>query len=205
MTHTLHRNGDSADLRDDFVMLIMGGPDRMKHEGVRERMGEIWDILSRYQADLGNYGTLRGGGILKPIEDLKRQNPWMIHAVFSSREALRSCLRELEARDLGISVAISGCGEDIRTACAESGLTPHTIQHSLGVYGKREKLPDENTLAIATMCGHAMVSRNLIAHVVEGIAKGKMTHAEGAAKLTRMCDCGVFNRHKAERLLRQIV
>jgi len=203
MTHSLHRRGNAADLHDDFVMLIMAGPDRMRHKIVRERMDEICDILSDYEAGLANCGTLGGGPGLS-IEELRKKNPWIIHAVFSSQEKLRSCLQELQARDLGISVAISGCNEDVGRICEELRLNSHTIHYSLGVHGKREKLPGENTLAIATMCGHAMVSSNLISDVIEKIAKGRMTHAEGAEKLSRMCDCGIFNKTKAERLLRQI-
>ena len=205
MTHTLHRKSNPEGPQDDFVMLIMAGLDRMQHEIVRERMDEIWDILSHYEAGLANYGTIRGGGREKPIPELKQRTPWIIHAVFSSLERLQSCLRELQSRDLGISVAVSGCNEAVGKACDELGLSPHTVQYSLGIHGKCEKLPGEDTLAIATMCGHAMVSKNLIAHMIERIAAGKMTHAEGASKLSRMCDCGVFNKHKAERLLKQII
>ncbi len=203
MTHSLHRHGNSADLQDDFVMLIMAGPDRMKHNIIKERMAEILDILTGYEASLANCGTLSGGSG-RTIAELRERHPWIIHAVFSSQEKLLSCLQELQTRDLGISVAISGCNDDVARICDELHLTPHTVHYSLGVHGKHEKLPGEGVLAISTMCGHAMVSSNLIADVVGKIAKGRMTHAEGAEKLSRMCDCGIFNKHKAERLLRQI-
>jgi hypothetical protein len=204
MTHSLHRRGDAADLRDDFVMLVMAG-DRMKHDAVRSGMGEVWDLLSQYGAQLANYGTLRGGGRhKKPIEQLKAAAPWIIHAVFSSRETLRQCLAELKARDLGVSVAVSGCDQEVAQICAELSLEPHTVQYSLGIHGRVQKLADEGVLAISTMCGHAMVSPNLIGYMIERIGRGKMTHAQAAAKLTGMCDCGVFNQHKAERLLKQM-
>jgi hypothetical protein len=93
----------------------------------------------------------------------------------------------------------------VQALCAELALSRHTVQYSLGIHGNRERLPDEDVLEIATMCGHAMVSTNLIVHVLERIGLGKMTHSEAAALLSGMCDCGVFNPHRAERLLREMV
>jgi hypothetical protein len=206
MTHSLHRKGDQDELRDDFVMLVMAGRDRMAKETVRQRMTEVWNILSRYEAELSNFGTLNGGGRhRKPIAEFRSINPWIIHAIFSNRDQLAACLAELKKRDLGISVAVSGCCEDVMKAATNIDLTPHTIHYSLGIHGKVEKLPSEQVLAITTMCGHAMVSGNLVADLVTRIDKGKMTHAAAAQKLCDLCDCGIFNKHKAERLLREMV
>jgi hypothetical protein len=33
-------------------------------------------------------------------------------------------------------------------------LSPHTVEHSLSVHGKTERLPDENILEINMMCGY---------------------------------------------------
>jgi hypothetical protein len=206
MTHSLHRKGTAEDICDDYVMLVMAGRERMKNEIVQERMNEVWDILSRHEAALTNFGSIRGGGRHKqPIEAFKRKKGMLIHAVFKDRESLRACLVEIKGRDLGISIAISGCDEEVRETCAELDLAPHTVQYSLGIHGKQDKLPDEDVLAIATMCGHAMVSTRLIGHVIDRIGKGKMTHVEAAARLASMCDCGIFNPHRAERLLRTMV
>lgn len=65
-------------------------------------------------------------------------------------------------------------------------------------------LPDEKILDITTMCGHAMVSSNLLAHLMKRIEAGKMSHAEAALEISRQCECGIFNPVRAERLLRQI-
>lgn len=206
MTHSLHRKGDQGEPRDDFVMLAMAGRDRMTNETVRQRMAEVWDLLSQYEAELANFGTLNGGGRhRKPIAEFITINPWIIHAVFSNRDQLASSLAELKKRDLGISVAVSGFCEDVKKVATDIGLIPHTVQYSLGIHGNVEKLPSEPVLAITTMCGHAMVSRNLVADLVTRIGKGKMTHAAAAQKLCGLCDCGIFNRHKAERLLRKMV
>ena len=206
MTHSLHRKKDAEGLCDDYVMLIMAEPGKINQESVKNRMRESWDIISHYEAELTNFGTVRGGGRhKKPIEAFKEKNGFLIHAVFKDRDSLKACLNELKDRDLGVSVSVSGCLEGVNETCAEVGLNPHTMQYALGIHGKTDKLPDEKVLNIATICGHAMVSTNLIAHVIEKISKKRMTHAEAAEKLCGMCDCGIFNPHKAERLLRQMV
>jgi hypothetical protein len=74
----------------------------------------------------------------------------------------------------------------------------------LGVHGNTGKLPEESVLEIHTMCGHAVVSFNLILHMVREIRAGKITCKEAAKKLSRMCDCGLFNPYRAEKILRKM-
>ena len=205
MTHSLHRKGDSQNLCDDYVMLVMPGMNRMKLEPIRERMKKIWDILSGYEAKLANFGTLRGfGRHKKTIDEFKNGPLTMIHAVFKERESLKACLKEIKEKDFGISVSVSGLYEDFKDSCSEIGLSPHTVQYSFGISGKTDKLPEDDVLEVSTMCGHAMVSPNLIAHLIGKIDKGKMTHMEAAEELTAMCVCGLFNPHRAEKLLMQM-
>jgi len=54
------------------------------------------------------------------------------------------------------------------------------------------------------MCGHAMVSPNLITHLLTEIDEGKIAYEEAAKELSRMCDCGIFNPYRAEKLLRKM-
>ncbi len=88
--------------------------------------------------------------------------------------------------------------------CSEIGLSPHTVEYSLGIHGNTKKLPDENLLEITTMCGHAMVSPNLVIDLVKQIDTGETTHEEASKELSRMCDCGIFNPFRAEKLLRKL-
>ena len=205
MTHSLHRKGNKDNLCDDYVMLIMPGVTRMKLPAVQKSMKEIWEILSRYETALVNFGTLRGGGRhKKTIEEFKNNPLMIVHAVFKEREALKACLKEIKEKDFGVSVSVSGLYEEVKKTCSEIGLSPHTVQVSLGISGKTDKLPENDVLEISTMCGHAMVSPNLIVHLIERINKGRMTHGEAARELTAMCDCGIFNPHRAENLLRKM-
>lgn len=206
MTHTLHRQGSIEDLTEDYVMLFLLS--RMKPQGTSETMKQIWGVLSGFEHKLVNFGNHHpnwGGGDLYKMEDLKKSdNSRMIMAVFQDRETLTNCLKEIKERNFGISVVISGLYKEIGKTCAETGLKPHTVNVSLGIHGNTKKLPDKNVLEIHTMCGHAMVSSNLILHMVENIKTGHTTHEAAAKELSRMCDCGIFSTYRAERILRKM-
>jgi len=203
MTHTLHRRGKTEDLHEDFVMLIRTARE-VNHEGSEEKMQQIWEVISRYEKDLVNFGNHNpnwGEGELYNMEDLKKANSRIIHAVFTDREKLKACLKEIKEREFGISVVISGIYDERQKICSEIGLTPHTVNNSLGSHGRTELLPEGEVLEIHTMCGHAMVSPNLIRHMVKEIDEGAITCKDAAKKLSRMCDCGIFNTYRAENLL----
>ena len=86
----------------------------------------------------------------------------------------------------------------------EVGLSPHTVEHSLGTHGNTARLPEENVLEITTMCGHALVSPYLVVEMVEQIQQGKLTYQEAAVELSRICDYGIFNPGRAEKILRRM-
>jgi hypothetical protein len=206
VTHSLHRRGAVEDLQEDFVMLFLLS--RIKPQGTFETMRQIWEVLSHYEHHLVNFGTPnpnRDGGELHNLEQLKTTiDSRMIMAVFKDRETLTNCLKEIKARNFGISLVISGLYKEIGKTCAETGLSPHTVNLSLGIHGNTGRLPDENVLEIHTMCGHAMVSSKLILHLVEQIKKGRTTCEEAARELSRMCDCGIFNTCRAEKILQRM-
>jgi hypothetical protein len=205
MTHSLHRDGNAVSLHDDYVMLILTGFDRANDPEVKQHMRDVWDILASRAGDLANFGTIRGGGRhRKSIAEFKEGGSFMIHAVFKDREGMEACLREIKEREFGLSVTVSGLHKEVGETCRNVGLTPHTVQYSLGVLGKTELLPDEKTLEITTMCGHAMVSPHLLSHLLQKIRRKKLSHREVALELSRQCECGIFNPDRAERLLREM-
>jgi hypothetical protein len=75
------------------------------------------------------------------------------------------------------------------------------VDISLGFFGKTELLPDEDTMCISSMCGHAMVSAGLVAQIRKSVEDGSLTPEEGAKRLAKPCYCGVFNIQRAEDLL----
>jgi hypothetical protein len=125
--------------------------------------------------------------------------------VFTDYDVAASVLKELAEADLGISVVVSGVMDGIVEMCRTSGLKIHTSEHSAGILGKTEKLPDEPILEITTMCGHALVAANLVQEMVRGVKKGKKTVEEAAVELAKPCMCGVFNPKRAEQVLRLLI
>jgi hypothetical protein len=205
MTHSLHRDGDSQGLQDDYVMLVLTGLDRAGDPEAKRQMREVWDILASRTGDLANFGTIRGGGRhRKGIEDFKEQGSFMIHAVFKDRGGMEACLREIKERDFGLSVTVFGLYKEVGKACRNIGLAPHTVQYSLGVYGKTDLLPNEKVLEVTTMCGHAMVSPHLLSHLLDRVRLKKLSYREASLELSRQCECGIFNPDRAERLLKEM-
>jgi hypothetical protein len=206
MTHTLHRQGSVEDLHEDYVLLLRTSR-FVNHEGSEKTMQQIWEVISHYEQDLVNFGNHYpnwDGGELYDLKALQKAKSRIIHVVFKDREKIKACLKEIKEREFGISTVISAlCGETEKI-CSEIGLQPHTVNYSLGVHGRTERLPKGETLEIHTMCGHAMVSYHLIDHMVDQIRRGKTTCKAAAKKLSRMCYCGIFNTYRAEKLLRKM-
>jgi uncharacterized protein YfcZ (UPF0381/DUF406 family) len=126
------------------------------------------------------------------------------HVVFDTRENLEKFLKQLKAEDLGISVVVTGVFETVHKCCRDNGITPHTVNLSLGVHGKTEKLPKGKLLDIMTMCGHAMVTADLIWHYVERIKKDAITAEEAALRLGALCICGIFNPTRCAIILNEL-
>jgi hypothetical protein len=77
----------------------------------------------------------------------------------------------------------------------------HSVEQSLGVFGRTDRLPPREIVEINTMCGHGMVSFNLIKKIVEEVKLERMTPEEGAYNLTKPCECGAFNPARARQML----
>lgn len=169
------------------------------------KMGQIWDIISRYyKKGVVNFGNLANSNSHRAgIEDMKKSGS-IANVVFKDRDALKSCLEEIKNGDFGISIVVSGDYKDVEKICREIGAGPHSVAVSLGVHGKTEKLPDAITLDITTICGHHLVSTNLLKRMVETIKDGRITHQEAAIELSKQCQCGIFNDYRAEKLLKKL-
>ncbi len=204
MTHMLHREGTLSNLADDYPMLAIRAKG-YNHDGNVWRMKKILEIASRYP--LANFGDVRNGSkFTTNLEQILASDldPPLVHMVFTNTEDLTRCMADLKAADLGISVVVSGVFEEIFKCCKKAGLRPHTVNYSLGVRGRTDKLPPKEVLEITTMCGHALVAPNLVKKLVNDIEKGKETCDGAAAKLAKNCVCGIFNPRRASELLQLI-
>lgn len=204
MTHTLHRQGTVENLAEDFPMLTIRA--RGYNDGGLWRMQKILEMASRYP--IVNFGDIKNGSkfttTLDRILGSSDQNLPILHMVFTSKDDATRFMRDLNEADLGISVVASGLFEEIFQCCRKAGITPHTVNYSLGVHGRTEKLPPKEVLEITTMCGHSLVTRRLTKKLIGDLKKGRVSPEEAAEKLGKSCLCGIFNPQRAARLLRLI-
>ncbi len=206
MTHTLHRLGlDESILKQDFVILAMPSKD-INHVGSGPKLRRFFELA--LEAGAIKIGDCRSGNeyyqgsvdkILENVEDRA-----VIHAVFKNKEGVILALKKLKKAELGMSIVVSGLFSEVEDCCRHSGLEPHSINQSLGRWGSVEKLPKNEVVEIHTMCGHGMVSVNLINKVVDRIKAGRTTPEKAAENLFKPCMCGIFNPHRAALLLRQM-
>ena len=202
MTHTLHRTGDPASLSEDYPMLAIRAKG-FNDEGNDWRLRKILEIAARHP--IVNFSDVKTGSkfsvSLEEILNSDIQDLPMVQMVFTGREDMTRFMEELKEADLGISVVASGLMEEIFQCCRKASLKPHSVDYSLGVYGRVEKLPSKETMEITTMCGHGLIAKNLVTKLVADIKQGRKTSASAAGILARDCICGIFNPVRAAKIL----
>jgi len=199
MTHTLHRRGTAESLSEDYIM-IMKPSIGINDSGSIPKLQEFLRIALRH--DPKNIGSIAKGSMYNyKVEEVIAGSRGNAHAVFDNPQAVTQVLRELKEADLGLSVVVSGIFESVNECCQKAGLKRHTVEFSLGIWGKTEKLPSDAILEVTTMCGHGLVSTNLVNSVVDEIKAGAKTPEDAAKELTPHCACGIFNPVRAAKLL----
>ncbi len=193
MTHSLHRSGDIDSQKMDYVW-FMYQTKGVNDTDIKPKALEFIAVAEAVGSE--NWGDVKTGPKLRfPIETIQENisDKSRIRGIFTRKEQVVDFLRQIKARDLGMSVIISGVLSEVIPACQEAGVTPHSINYSLGVWGKKEGLPGETTLSITTMCGHHMIPPKFVDHIIKQVRKEKLTPEEGAKKLAEFCYCGIFN------------
>ena len=202
MTHTLHRTGSPESLSRDYVLLFMPSKD-INHVGSGPKLRRMLEICLENGAirigdcRLGN--QYYQGGVDKLLAHVEDRA--VVHGVFNDPDRVVAALKQLKAEDPGLSVVVSGLFDKVRECCGKSGLTPHTVNNTLGRWGKTDRLPPQDVLELNTMCGHGMVTVKLIEDTAAKVKSGEMTAEQGAERLFKPCMCGIFNADRAARLL----
>jgi len=207
MTHTLHRVGSVEGLKDDYVVMLMSSKN-INRIGSGPKFRRFLQIALDHGTlkigDAGMGNEYYQGGIGKVLENVCERSV-VVHAVFKDADTTARFLQAVKEAQFGLSVIVSGLFGEVKRICQKVDLEMHTVNMSLGCWGRTDKLPLQEILEINTMCGHGMVTLNLIEKVIEDVKKGRCTPEEGAERLFRPCECGVFNPHRAARLLRSMV
>lgn len=205
MTHTLHRRGSLDSLENDFCWLVYYTKS-INDKNILEKFRQVTDIAIK--AGSVNWGDIKSGSILeKSKEELMEKLTVLsrVRGTFTSQEQVIDFLRMMKKADLELSITISGLMDKVFDACKRVGLKPHSVNLSLGVWGKKELLPSEEILEVTTMCGHHMVSPRLVEELVKDVRNGRISAEEVGVKLAQQCPCGVFNQVRASKLVQKMV
>jgi hypothetical protein len=201
MTHSLHRCGKHQE--KDYVWLLYHVKG-VNDQNLKERYGKALEIAEASGAV--NWGDVKSGPVvtLSPEEiRAKLTEKSRLRGAFSSLAQVTKFLKEMKKADLELCVIITGPLQEVKQSCRESNVTLHSINYSLGVFGKTELLADDDTLAMTTMCGHHMVPDGIVKKYYRQVQKGSIQPEKAALKLAVLCPCGIFNQERAAILLKE--
>lgn len=205
MTHTLHRIGSKEELHKEFIVMSMSAQG-FNNIGSAQKLRDAFRIIVKYKPI--NYGEVFSGPIFRSSNDEilnnMKDNSY-IHFVFDDRDVVSEFLTELKKADLGMSVVVSGVIDEIKKACDNADLKMHTVNFSCGFFGNTAHLPEEPVLKITTMCGHGLISANLVRRKIAELKKGRGSIHEHAIELAKQCQCGIFNPDRAEIILKHLI
>ena len=205
MTHTLHRQGSLEDLKGDFVVFSMACQS-VNAKGSAPKIRRVFEIIEKHGPV--NFGDVKTGPIVKATKEAMLENfqeNSYVHFVFTDRETVGRVLKELREADVGLSVVVSGIVGEVEQLCHQAGLKMHTVEFSGGIYGKTDRLPAGPVLEVTTLCGHGLISANLVKSLADQVKKGKKTARDAALELAKQCQCGVFNPVRAEKLIEKFL
>jgi len=216
MTNTLHRYGNAESFSDDYIIFAIPSIGKNDEECI-PKMQQFLRICAKYSpVNLGN-GTLSGFAPekgLNPTAHWKRKvapdwekviegikKPGTIAAVFATEENAMACFQEVLDADFGLSVNISTSVENAKQVGKGCNINRHSVEYALTFNDPHNHLPNSQILGLSTMCGHGMVSFNLARKMLDMVREGRRTPDQAVATLIRFCPCGVYNPHRAKRLL----
>ena len=203
MTHTLHRTGDLESIREDFPMLthVARG---FNDQNAAPRLKQIALTMIKH-TDL-HFGDCKVGNkyTMDPAEIMEKLSVGC-QVVFKDKKSLIACMKELKEKNQGISIVVSGLFDEVFDCCQKAGIDPPLIEFALGVHGNTQKLPPPEILDFVTMCGHGLVSGNLVKKMVRDLKKKKITLEKAAIELAKPCLCGIFNPDRASKLLKKML
>jgi hypothetical protein len=206
MTNTLHRQGAPESLKNDYVIFAHTAKG-ITREGSALKLQEFMRICLKYHPV--NIGDNKQGNIHQDDIDIQKLisnqgDGAGAAAVFTDLDTLQKVVEELIQVNLGISINISGLLDEVKTCCQKAGIQRHSVEHSLGFWGAKDRLPEREILEFNTMCGHGMISFNLIRKMIEYVKLRRLTPKKAAKIMAKCCECGVFNPVRAEMLLEKV-
>jgi hypothetical protein len=219
MTNTLHRYGTEESFSDDYIVFAI--PARgVNDANAVEKQRRFLELARKYNpvniGDASHRAAFASSRDLNPSVHWRRENnpdfegvvncvscPTTVSAVFDNADAVVAFIRELKQESLGLSINISGSLEKARACAERAGIQRHSVEYSLGFFGQTDRMADRQTLELATMCGHGMLSFSFVRKLVDWVKQGRRSPEQAASTLARFCSCGIFNPTRACRLLEE--
>jgi len=207
MTDTLHRCVSDEDLGREFIVFCAMAKG-INERGWGKRARQFAEICMKHSpVNIGDISQFIHGNfsekakaIVQNISDRSDE----VKFVFTDLDSLVGVLTELREADLGISIDVTGDEELVERALRKAKLRKHSVEHSLGVRGRVERLPPRQILELTTMCGHGMVPASAVNMIINELKLGRLTAAEAADLLSIPCVCGIVNTERAAKLLEQL-
>ena len=220
MTNTLHRFGKPEDLKDDYIVFTLARPG-VNDIGSVAKAHEFLKIALKYNP-VNFTGESRNGPVYRPEKNLnvfrlyvkgrkevvspeqvmdEMEPPGRATIVFDNKAALEGFLKEIKQLDSGLSVNVSSLVDDYKETALRTGILPHSINYSLGFRGNLYRLPDQQVLALTTMCGHGLIASSFAGKMLDSVKEKRLTPEKAARYMAKFCVCGAFNTSRAERLL----
>ena len=222
MTNTLHRFGKPQDLKDDYIVFILSCSG-INDIGAMQKARDFLRMALKYNpvniaAESPNGPVFRPEKNLNPFKLYTRgrketvspeqvmeemEPPVKALVVFDNKQALEGFLKEVKEIDLGLSVNVSSLVEDVREMAPRTGVRPHSINYALGFRGNLYRLPDQDVLALTTMCGHGLIASNFAKKMIDRVKEKRLAPEKAARYMAKFCVCGAFNTSRAMRILRE--
>lgn len=226
MTHSNHRRGDRESLSKDYIVITR--VDRTNQaqiqykEGLKSRVKKFLEICAKYKptaiASKEDQGIVvnrwmkrwqreMDSGIHKctPMNEITEDpnpNPRAVtHVVYTDYNSVVNVINELKEADLGLSVVVSGMFDKVFQICEETQTSPHTVNLSLETFGRADLLPKEPILSLLTMCGHSLISRQLIEDLIRKISEDVLSVEQAAIEMGKQCTCNIFNVERGIELI----
>lgn len=203
MTHSLHRFGKKEDLKKDYVVMAMASKG-INEEGSAYKIKKHLEICQKYNPTnlgglkVGNLCTATAKEILTNVGDYVST----FNGVYCDCEVVKNVVQEIITEKVGLSTIISGVYEETKAIADELGFKPHTVNHSLGIWGRKELLPEPEVLEIITMCGHGMISQHLVKFYFKKVENG-YDPKKAATEIGRFCYCAICNIDKVASILKK--
>ena len=208
MSHTSQRRGLDPSRPGEEIIVLASLPKAFrKSEGARKAMSRLAAKMLEHGRDHWPKWTNE-----RLTEVAKGSPPGTLAVAFTDPDRVVNLLNDLEKewlprnREKGypISIVLTGLTDDSHACCQKTGFKEHTYLVSLGAFGRVQDLPSGDELSLITMCGHGLIAKNRVRHLVSSIRKGELTPEDAAEDIAKPCTCGVGNKKRAQEIFARL-